>query len=175
VTDAVPSTIHDGDAGAPEERMRDVDVDVKDLEDQLLRARADLDNLRKRYDREIARERSAERSRVASGWLPVIDDLERALQHAEGEAGALIADGVLEGLRAVHEHAVGTLARLGFPQFIDIGEVFDPSRHEAIATVENESAPGTVVAAVRPGYGTRDDMLRPASVVVSKGRSEGRG
>src|SRR3954466_1199635 len=107
---------------------------------------ADLDNLRKRFQREVAREREAERSRVAAEWLPIIDDLDRALEHVDGDA----EDGLASGVRAVREHALEVLAGLGFLRFEDVGERFDPARHEAVGAVEADAPPGTIVAVVRP-------------------------
>jgi molecular chaperone GrpE len=136
---------------------------IAELEGRHLRALADLDNLRKRFEREVGRERAVERARVTAAWLPVVDDLERAIQHATAAEGS-----ILEGVRAVHQHALDVLERLGFPRFEDVGAPFDPLRHEAVSSVEAASPPGTVVATVRPGYGTDEEILRPASVVVSK-------
>lgn len=143
----------------------DRDEEVRQLDDRLRRALADLDNLRKRYAKDLTRERDAERARLAAEWLPVVDNLELALQHADSDA-----DAVVQGIRAVHEQAVATLGRLGFPRFEAVGQAFDPVRHEAVATAVDAGAPeGTVVAVVRPGYGTAESLLRPAGVVVSKG------
>jgi molecular chaperone GrpE len=128
---------------------------------------ADLDNLRKRYDREIRRERLAERGRVAGEWLPVIDNLDLALQHADQTADAA-SRAVIGGVRAVRDQAVSVLERLGFSRFDDVGKPFDPSRHEAVSTIESDAADNTIVAAVRPGYGNGDEILRPAGVVVSR-------
>jgi molecular chaperone GrpE len=154
-----------GDAAAePEPEAAPPPARDQQLEDQLRRALADLDNLRKRYDRELALERARERARVTAEWLPVVDNLERALQHADAEGGA-----VLEGVRAVYDQALGVLARLGYPRFDDVGERFDTKRHEAVTAIADDSAPGTVVATVRPGYGTTEALLRPAGVVVSRG------
>jgi molecular chaperone GrpE len=133
---------------------------------RLLRAMADLDNLRKRFQREVAREREAERLRSAAEWVPVVDDLDRAIDHAAADGSA--PDTFTEGLRAVRDHAVAVLERLGFPRFEDLGERFDPSRHEAVGTVEADAPAGTVVAVVRPGYGTPETVLRPAAVVVAR-------
>jgi len=141
---------------------------VAELEDRLRRALADLDNLRKRYDRELARERAAERARQAALWLPMVDDLDRALEHADGDPAALV-----EGIRAVRDQAVTTLARLGFPRFTDVGQPFDPARHEAMGVVRADAPAGTVVAAVRPGYGGDESLLRPAGVVVAGGANDG--
>jgi molecular chaperone GrpE len=132
---------------------------------QLLRALADLDNLRKRYERQLATASRAERARVTSLWLPVVDDLERALQHSDGDG-----DGgpMAEGLRAVYEHAVSVLAGLGFVRFDDVGRPFDPARHEAVGAIDADAPPGRIVATVRPGYEDGDEVIRPARVVVAR-------
>jgi molecular chaperone GrpE len=130
----------------------------------LRRALADLDNVRKRYERELARARSLERAAVTAEWLPIVDDLERALDHSDVDGAAL-----LEGVRAVHDQAVALLAHLGFPRFDDVGKPFDPNRHEAVGVVDDETAPGTVIGIVRPGYEGLGTVLRPAGVVVSRG------
>ncbi|WP_432863527.1 nucleotide exchange factor GrpE [Microbispora rosea] len=136
---------------------------LAELEDRWLRAVAELDNLRKRVARDMDRQRIDERTRVAAEWLPVVDNLELALKHADADA-----DAVIEGVRAVRDQAVGVLARLGFPRRDDVGTRFDPARHEAVSTVAVPDAdPGTVVEVVRPGYGEDGLQLRPASVVVS--------
>jgi molecular chaperone GrpE len=143
-------------------------------DDRLLRALADLDNLRRRFQREVTREREAERFRVASEWLPVVDDLDRAIEHltdaavaaekAEGQPASLP-----EGLRVVRQHALDVLARLGYLRFGEEGDRFDPARYEAVGAVDADTEPGTVLAVVRPGYGTPEVILRPAAVVVAKG------
>jgi molecular chaperone GrpE len=132
-------------------------------DERLLRALADLDNLRKRFVREVERERQEERARIVAQWLPVVDDLERALEYADTNADPLTV-----GLRAVYEQALSVLERMGFPRFDDVGEPFDPSRHEAVGAIAADAPAGTVAAATRAGYGTRDDVLRPAAVLVAR-------
>jgi molecular chaperone GrpE len=144
--------------------LDDPDAALAETEDRLRRALADLDNLRKRYHRELARERDSERRRVAMEILPIVDNLERALDHATPECTPL-ADGIL----AVHGQAVEALARLGFERFDDVGRPFDPARDEAIGAIDADAPPGTVVTAVRAGYRAGEDLLRPAGVVVAKG------
>jgi molecular chaperone GrpE len=137
---------------------------ITELEDRWRRAVADLDNFRKRVLREAGEQQLAERERVAAEWLPVLDNLELALKHAESDPGAIV-----DGIRAVVEQALAVLNRLGFARRDDIGEAFDPALHEAVGTVEDENVPaGTVVNVVRPGYGPDKRVLRPASVVVAK-------
>jgi molecular chaperone GrpE len=136
---------------------------VAELEDRWRRTVADLDNVRKRFAREREQLREEERARAAADWLPVLDNIELALQHADANPVA-----IREGVQAVRDQAVDLMARLGFPQRDDTGAPFDPRRHEAVSTVVDESAkPGTVVHVVKPGYGDGTRQLRPASVIVA--------
>lgn len=131
--------------------------------ERLRRALADLDNLRDRYGRQLAADRAAERTRVAAAWLPVLDNLERALECAGGDTVALVA-----GLRAVRDQAVEVLTRLGYPRHDETGVPFDPTRHEAVGVLPGaEVTPGTVLEVLLPGYGDGDRQLRPAAVVVA--------
>lgn len=136
---------------------------LAELEDRWRRTVADLDNMRKRFAREREQLREEERARAAVDWLPILDNLELALQHAGADPVA-----IREGVQAVRDQAVDLMARLGFPQRDDTGAPFDPRRHEAVSTVVDESAkPGTVVHVVKPGYGDGTRQLRPASVIVA--------
>jgi molecular chaperone GrpE len=137
----------------------------RELEQQLRRALADLDNLRKRFEREVARERASERERVTRAWLAVLDDLERAIAHAGDEETPLVT-----GVRAARDNALAILAALGYQRTDDVGKLFDPARHEALGAVLHDEPPGTVVAVVRPGYGTETETLRPAAVIVARER-----
>ncbi len=131
---------------------------------RLLRALADLDNLRKRFGRELDRERAAERRRIAAEWLPVVDDLERALEHSAPETNELHA-----GIASIYEEALAVLSRLGFERFDDVGAPFDPRRHEAVGSIATDAPRGTVAVTTRPGFGNDEEVLRPAAVVVSTG------
>jgi molecular chaperone GrpE len=145
----------------------DWDAERARLEDRWRRALADLDNMRKRYARELDRERKLERSKVAGAWLPVVDNLERALDHSGGDA-----DSVVAGVRAILDQAVQVLDNLGYQRDTETGVPFDPQRHEVVNVTDNgRSAPGTVLGVLRPGYGKGSQQLRPAAVVVS-GREE---
>ena len=154
-----------------EARLADLDAQLAGLqarlaeaEDQRLRAAADLDNLRKRCAAQVERAEADTRSQVARQWLPVVDNLERALEHAAADPRTIV-----EGIQAVRQQALGVLAGLGYPRRDDTGATFDPARHEAVAaTYDPRVPPGTVVQVVRPGYGEPDHQLRPAQVVVAK-------
>ena len=143
------------------------DAELARLEDRWRRALADLDNLRKRYARELERERKLERSKVAGAWLPVVDNLERALHHSGGDA-----DSVIAGVRAILDQAVQVLDSLGYPRDAEKDVPFDPERHEVVNVTDNGGGPsGMVLEVLRPGYGKGSQQLRPAAVVVS-GREE---
>ena len=150
-------------ADAPDEVL-ELETRIAELEDLWRRALADLDNLRKRFTREVERERTNERARVAASWLPVLDNLELALGHAAADPTS-----VIEGVRSVRDQAVNVLSGLGFARDEEVGQPFDPARHEAVTTVPGGAGvpPGTVVHVVRPGYGEGEQQLRPASVVVA--------
>jgi molecular chaperone GrpE len=136
---------------------------VAELEDRWRRAAADLENMRKRAAQEMARQQAQERARVAAEWLPILDNLDLALAHAESDPAAII-----EGVRAVRDQAVALLARLGFARHDDVGTTFDPARHEAVNVVTDPQVPpGTIVRVLRPGYGDGERQLRPAAVVVA--------
>jgi molecular chaperone GrpE len=138
---------------------------IAELEDLRLRALADLDNLRKKCASQVSRAEAETRARVALQWLPVVDNLERALAHAQADPGS-IADGV----QAIRNQAISVLAQLGYPRRDDdLGTEFDPARHEAIASRHDPAVPeGSVVEVVAPAYGEGDRQLRPAQVVVAR-------
>jgi molecular chaperone GrpE len=155
------------DTSAAETALVDAAAELAAAEDRWKRAMADLDNLRKRYARELAREREAERERVAAAFLPVLDNLERALEHAGSDA-AYDQDALVRGLRSVREQALGVLTALGYPRQDEAGVPFDPARHEAVSVEEEtEAAPGTVVRVLHAGYGEGERQLRPAAVAVA--------
>jgi molecular chaperone GrpE len=150
-------------SSVPTPTGEDLQATIRDLDERWRRALADFDNLNKRLSREIARARSDERDRVVALLLPVVDNLELALDHATADPAALT-----EGIRAVRDQAVGVLGHLGFGRRDEVGVPFDPTRHEAVAVqADSGVAPGTVVRVVRPGYGNDDRQLRPAAVVVA--------
>ena len=161
----------EGDRAGDEDLTATVDglrAEVARLDDAWRRALADLDNLRKRTARDTAQREVAERARAAAAWLPVLDNLDLAAEHAE-EGDKSVA----EGIRAVRDQAVRVIADLGFPRRDDVGAKFDPARHEAVATEADPAVPaGTVVRVLRPGYGDDQHLLRPAAVIVAAPAAE---
>jgi molecular chaperone GrpE len=160
-----PRPTRDGQDADQDRVIAELRAQVAQLEDRWRRSVAELENFRKRVSGESERQRAAERARVAAEWLPVLDNLDLALEHASADP-----DAIVEGVRAVRDQALAVLSRLGFPRRDDEGVTFDPARHEAVAVVPvPDAAAGTVVRVVRPGYGEEERQLRPASVVVATG------
>jgi molecular chaperone GrpE len=134
----------DGEGGAGdvadvadlEARLTDLQARLAQADDQKLRAVADLDNVRKRCAAQVERAEADARAEVARQWLPVVDNLERALEHAAADPRTIV-----EGIQAVRQQALGVLASLGFPRRDDAGATFDPARHEAVAAAYDPRVP----------------------------------
>jgi molecular chaperone GrpE len=136
-----------------------------DWRDRALRLQADMDNYRKRQQRMAEDKIDTERQRLLRSFLPVVDDLERALAAPSGDGR-----GLREGVQLTHRAALQLLQREGVEPIRDQGRPFDPHRHEAVATVDHDRAgvaPDTIAEVLEPGYRQQDQLLRPARVVVA--------
>ena len=145
------------------------------------RARADFENYRRRVKAELADAEQRGRANLARGVLPALDNLERALVAAgvdpverpdpAGEAPSeevSARDALAEGVALVYRELGAALERSGVVSFDPVGEQFDPSEHEAIATGEAAGvASGTVLETLERGYRVDSQVIRPARVVVS--------
>ena len=149
--------VDDPDAQAA--RLR---VDLVRTEDQLVRALADLDNYRKRFDRELVRLQQLEREKILRDLLPVADNLERALSSSPDVNGQWRA-----GIEAVQKQLISLLQRYGVDPIEDKGRPFDPEWHDVIATVQSDSDDGTIVDVAERGYRLGERPLRHARVVVA--------
>jgi molecular chaperone GrpE len=135
------------------------------------RTQADFENYRKRVAREAAAAQERGVSSLAKELLPALDNLDRALEEAGAGADASGEDDpLLQGVRLVRSELAAALARAGIASFCPLGEPFDPSVHEAMATAEQPpggSPSGTVVEVYQDGYRLGEGILRPARVVVA--------
>ncbi len=137
-------------------------AEMATMRDQMLRLGADFENLRKRSHREVEEARKMGMERLARDILPVVDNLERALQHAKG------GDPVVDGVRMVAKQLLDVLGQFGVKGFESVGQPFDPERHEALSQVASPGAePGSVVAQIQRGYTIHDRLLRPAQVAIA--------
>lgn len=138
------------------------------LQDRLLRALADAENVRRQADRAIAETRKFAIADFARESLVVLDNLQRTIEAIKEPASAENA-ALLEGIRATQRIFVQTLKRFGIHEIEALGRRFDPNLHEAITEVDDPSQPpGTVVRVVEPGYMIHNRLLRPARVFVAK-------
>jgi molecular chaperone GrpE len=138
-----------------------------DYRDQYLRAMAELDNVRKRARRDVAQAEARGIAKLAKELLPALDNFARALDAAESQPENRDHH-LTDGIRLVQNELLGALARVGIEPDSPKGEPFDPHCHEAIAQQPVEgAASGTIVEVYSQGYRYRDDVLRPAKVVVA--------
>jgi molecular chaperone GrpE len=165
----------DARAGADGSDFTDAEIaalraEIESLKDRSLRALAEVENVRKRLERERDEARTYSVTRFARDMLTVADNLSRALAALTPEVRAKADEGmksVLEGVEATERELKAALARHGIKPIEAEGQRFDPNRHQAIAEVAGQT-PGTVVHVVQPGYTIGDRLLRPAMVTVAK-------
>ncbi|EGR0728239.1 nucleotide exchange factor GrpE [Vibrio cholerae] len=140
---------------------------LKEQQDSVLRARAEVENMRRRSEQEVDKARKFALSRFAEELLPVIDNLERAIQAADGEVEAIKP--LLEGVELTHKTFVDTIAKFGLKEINPHGEAFNPEFHQAMSIQESaEHEPNTVMFVMQKGYELNGRVLRPAMVMVSK-------
>jgi molecular chaperone GrpE len=134
--------------------------------DLYLRTLADLDNFRKRTQREKEELSRFANENLLRELLPVLDNLERAIEHARGDQGG---GGILQGVEMTLGQFAKVLEKCGVKAVVTIGEPFDTARHEAIGQEEtSEQPPQTVVRELQKGYLLNDRLLRPAMVLLAK-------
>jgi molecular chaperone GrpE len=157
-----------------EERIRALEAaleaareDAKQSQDRWMRERADLENLKRRTTREKADLAKFASEGVLRDLLPVVDNLERAVAHAEGAD-----DSLLSGVKMVLKSLQDALERHGVKRVRARGALFDPAEHEAVGHVESAvHEPNAVVDEHQAGYKLHDRLLRPAMVTVAKAPS----
>jgi molecular chaperone GrpE len=132
--------------------------------DALQRLKAEFDNYRKRVAREGAALAAHASERLVCELVPVLDDLERALEFAAAHEEAQLEDGV----RLVHRALADALAKEGLAEIETDGK-FDPHTQEALLSQPSESEEGTVIQVLQKGYRLGDRIVRPARVVISAG------
>ena len=151
-----------------EAKLATLEKEKKDNWDRYLRAAADLENLRKRQRREVDEAKLDAKGRVLKEMLPVVDNLERAIEHATATAGS---NAIVEGVQLVLRQFLTAFERLEVSPVEAAGQPFDPNLHEAISQQDSDAPPGTVVQVLQRGYRSGDRLLRPALVVVAKAKS----
>jgi molecular chaperone GrpE len=154
----------DAELGEPAEL-----AELNELKDRYARLQAEWDNYRKRTENERASERRRATEKLVERLLPILDDMERALEHGESSS----PEAVLEGIAAVNQKLSKILEGEGLKAINPEGDAFDGTYHQAVATVDDADIPHETVKEVyQKGYIMGDKVLRPAMVTVSKGGAE---
>ena len=147
--------------------------EVADLKDKLLRTLAEMENLRRRTDREVKDAQVYGIAKFARDVLGVADNMERSLAALDAELrekADTAVKALLDGVELTERELLKVLERHGVRKFEPQGEKFDPNLHQAMYEVADPSVPaGNVVQVVQPGYMIGDRVLRPALVAVAKG------
>ncbi len=152
------------EALALEQRLLAVEEELRALKDRYVRLLADFDNYRKRMEEELRLREREGTLRAVRALLPVLDDLERALEFAEANP-----ESILQGVKAVREGFFRILAGLGIEEVPGEGEAFDPRYHEAIGLLPGE--PGKVARVFQRGFRLGEALVRPARVAVGEEKS----
>jgi len=141
-------------------------AEIAKLKDTMLREQADLQNQRKRLQRDVENARKFALERFVNELLPVVDNLERAIDAAVDSAEV---KPLKDGVELTHKQFLDVLAKFNVQQLNPVGEPFDPQYHEAVTMVPNPAMePNSVMDVMQKGYTLNDRLLRAAMVVVSK-------
>jgi molecular chaperone GrpE len=150
--------------------LADLKRQLEEKQDRLLRTLAEMDNMRRRSQREREDHTRYANENLLRDLVPVLDNLDRALAAARAAGDAR---GVVEGVELIQRELLRALERHGVTRYSALGQTFDPTRHEATARVISATqAPGTVVSEVAPGYLLHGRVLRPAQVAVAAAPDE---
>jgi molecular chaperone GrpE len=167
-TDEVSESVESEEVTAEADPLQTLAQECESLRDQLLRQRAEFDNYRKRMARDTEQIRKTATENLIRDILPVLDNLERALQHAEDPNGALA-----QGVSMVLKQLCDALAAKGLEPIASVGEAFDPNVHEAMAQQPSEDTPADMVLnEFERGYRLGGFVIRPAKVVISSGPAQ---
>ena len=150
-----------------EEDLAKLQEDLAAAKDAALRAQADAQNVKRRAEQDVEKARKFALERFAGELLPVVDNLERALESASGDDEAIKP--IAEGVELTLKSFMDVLGKQNIEVVDPQGEPFDPNLHQAMSMIENnEVEPNTVIAVMQKGYTLNGRLVRPAMVMVSK-------
>ncbi|MGC8698024.1 MAG: nucleotide exchange factor GrpE [Halothiobacillus sp.] len=144
---------------------------LAEREQEILRLHAEMDNLRKRVERDIDNARKFALERFVDGLLPVVDSLEMGILASENENTTLQT--IREGSQMTLTMFMQTLEKFGVTPVHPVGERFNPEHHQAISVQPHEGPADHVVSVMQKGFLLKDRLVRPALVVVSKSAEQG--
>ena len=155
---------------SPEDLIEKLNEEIVSLKDQRLRAIAELENFRKRAEKDQSDALKYGISNFAKEIITIRDNIERAQSSISDEAkNNETIKSVIEGIDLIAQSVVSTFEKIGIKKIESLNEKFDHNLHQAMMEIENdELEPGTIVQELIPGYTLHDRLLRPAMVGVSK-------
>jgi molecular chaperone GrpE len=155
--------LDDGDSAS-------LETQVEELKEALVRSQADMQNVRRRAERDVENAHKYAVEKFVKDLLAVLDSMDRALELAETTEGFDVA--MLEGTQMTHKLLLDTAAKHGVEPINPLGEVFDPQEHQAMSMVESaDHEPNTVMAIMQKGYKLEGRVIRAAMVMVTKSAS----
>jgi len=166
----------EGDAGDIEKQLIEAKEEAAELKDRMLRVAADYENYKKRNERERATALKYAGEQIFREFLPVVDNLERAVSHsrAEGNDAEAKLAGLLEGVELTLKGLHSSLEKFEVKPIESKGQPFDPNKQEALTMEPSDTVPvNHVVNEFEKGYFYKDRLLRAAKVTVSSGKAEG--
>jgi molecular chaperone GrpE len=161
---------NENDKDSPENIIEKLNEEIQDLKDQRLRAAAELENLRKRAEKDQSDALKYGVSNFAKEIISIKDNIERAQSSISDDVRSNDdVKSVVEGLDLIAQSAVSTFEKIGIKKIDSLNEKFDHNLHQAMMEIENDQVePGTIVQELIPGYTLHDRLLRPAMVGVAK-------
>ncbi len=153
------------------EQLAEAQAKVKEYWDQIVRLNAEMDNSRKRAQRDIENAHKFAVQNFAESLLPIADSMEMGIKAASDDNVNL--DAIRKGIEMTHELFVSTMDKNGIKAIDPKNEKFDPDLHQAMSMVESDEVePNTVIDVMQKGYTLNERLIRPAMVVVSKAKSQ---
>jgi molecular chaperone GrpE len=166
-TDQSQNAADTGENGELEAELAKAQASVKDYWEQIVRLNAEIENNRKRAQRDIENAHKFAVKQFVESLLPVTDSMEMGMDAAKNENATL--DSIREGMQMTLDMFLQTLQKSGIERIDPIGEKFDPELHQAMTLQEsNEHDPNTVLLVMQKGYVLNQRLIRPAMVIVSK-------
>ena len=161
---------NENDNDSPENIIEKLNEEIQDLKDQRLRAAAELENFRKRAEKDQSDALKYGVSNFAKEIISIKDNIERAQSSISDDVRSNDdVKSVVEGLDLIAQSAVSTFEKIGIKKIESLNEKFDHNLHQAMMEIENDQVePGTIVQELIPGYTLHDRLLRPAMVGVAK-------
>ncbi|MFC3120305.1 nucleotide exchange factor GrpE [Agaribacter flavus] len=165
-------TVEQAQIKSLEEELAAANQTIAAQKDSVIRAKAEVDNIRKRAEADVDKARKFALEKFAGELLPVVDNLERATQSVDVDNEALKP--LLEGVELTQKSFIATLEKFGLSVLDPQGDTFNPEHHQAMSMQESADVPAnTVLAVMQKGYLLNGRLLRPAMVMVSRAPSEG--